>query len=58
MSLDTLMNLIFSLIMMNLLMLGAVMIMCITTLKKYKNYIDEKEIEETMNEIMEGKNNE
>lgn len=55
MSLDTIMNLIFSLIMINLIMLGAVMIICILTLKKYQHYIDEKEIEETMNKILKDK---
>lgn len=58
MSLDTIMNLIFSLIMINLIMLGSVMAMCLVALRKYRNYIDEKEIEETMNKVLKDKSEE
>ena len=53
MSLDTIMNLIFCMIMLNLILLAAVMITSIKALKEYKNYIDEKEIKETMDKVME-----
>ena len=53
MSLDTIMNLIFCMIMLNLILLAVVMITSIKALKQYKNYIDEKEIEETMEKVME-----
>lgn len=52
MSLDTIMNLIFCMIMINLILLAAVMITSIKALKQYKNYIDEKEIKETMDKVM------
>ena len=52
MSLDTIMNLIFCMIMLNLILLAVVMITSIKALKKYKNYIDEKEIKETMDKVM------
>jgi hypothetical protein len=52
MSLDTVMNLIFCMIMLNLILLAVVMITSIKALKQYKNYIDEKEIKETMDKVM------
>lgn len=52
MSLDTIMNLIFCMIMLNLILLAVVMITSIKALKQYKNYIDEKEIKETMDKVM------
>ena len=55
MTLNTIMNLIFSLIMINLILLGVVMVTAIKTLKQYKNYIDEKEIKEAMDKIMKEK---
>ena len=55
MTLNTFMNLIFSLIMINLILLGVVMVTAIKTLKQYKNYIDEKEIKEAMDKIMKEK---
>ena len=51
MVLSTIMNIIFCMIMLNLILLAVVMIMSIKALKQYKNYIDEKEIEEVMNKI-------
>lgn len=52
MSLDTIMNLIFCMIMINLILLAVVMITSVKALKQYKNYIDEKEIKETMDKVM------
>lgn len=52
MSLDTIMNLIFCMIMLNLILLAIVMITSIKSLKQYKNYIDEKDINETMDKVM------
>lgn len=53
MSLDTFINLIFSLIVINLILLGVVMVTSIKSLKQYKNYIDEKDIEEAMKKVLE-----
>lgn len=53
MSLDTIMNLIFCMIMLNLILLATVMITSIKALKQYKNYIDEKDIEEAMRKVLE-----
>lgn len=53
MSLDTFINLIFSLIVINLILLGVVMVTSIKSLKQYKNYIDEKDIEEAMRKVLE-----
>jgi hypothetical protein len=39
-------------IMLNLILLAAVMITSIKSLKQYKNYIDEKDINETMDKVM------
>lgn len=53
MSLDTFINLIFSLIVINLILLGVVMVTSVKALKQYKNYIDEKDIEEAMRKVLE-----
>lgn len=56
MNITTFMNIIFCLIMLNLLLVGIVSVLSIKALKQYKNYIDEKELEEVMKEFL--KNNE
>lgn len=52
MNITTFMNIIFCLIMLNLILVGIASVLSIKTLKQYKNYIDEKEIEEVMKEYL------
>lgn len=52
MNITTFMNIVFCLIILNLLLVGIASVLSIKALKQYKNYIDEKEIEEVMKEYL------
>ena len=57
MELNTFMNLIFSLIIINLALVGIVSVLSIKALKQYQTYIDEKELEEIMRKIVKENKN-